>query len=715
MAYSSLRSDDSTEVDDRPLSVRRKRRCSTALVDPVHQPKIEQIDESGGIEPEPAKTPSKPKKKVRFSDPGPEITGPPLSTGLTPALSRTSFDAFRPQPIPRSLSQVRQRMSLPNLRANPLPSPSSLSPLEPLSGEIQFAPLCQKLDDRVKRRLRRNNLSTEQEVIEQGKKAEKKSLSECIQEIQHLKAEMSSIKKQQLHGEADGVSNASRGAGREKELEAEIVQLKQEIQDREMSAIPSAPEHSVEEPLTPNSIISLDDDAEGVLGASVTDDSGLEDQATTVTPPQYCEASTQALIQHPRESEVLRSARLSLEYLFPGEIALGLVPDDPKPLFDVMLERLQTFRTRTLIAEDALSTTRDQEANLRTQFNAVLEQLERARRYAEKVGNKHTNEKTRADAAQGKVEALEESLRDASVRVQGLESSVDEKERSTRRLHGALESYRTEVGKLEMLITDLERDHNTAMTKLRSDMDEAVADLECHVTAETVGRRAAESEVEKRDEKIKELRVKEAELIAAVNEKQQILRDIEQAIDGERKNRDQEVGALKHEAGALKHEAGALKHEADAYKHEVSSLKTELSQLRHNARASDRRYEQADQERELIIHKLEQEKHAATRSIAAMQEELAQCSKNAQGIRDAYVSDCRKRSAAAVEHKGLLTPTTGGRFRDADEIEGMEGFVDVQRGKKAKRKQRPDSGVVILEEDGDEDEDENKDTEMYHF
>ena len=535
-------------------------------------------------------------------------------------------------------------------------------------------PFRQVLEERVKRRLRRNNLSEELNEIE----AEKKSISLCKHEIQTLKAELLIARKQQLHGEADGESSASRGVSRVQALEQELVQLKQEIQDQEVTMEIQPFENPVTEPPTPSSIIFVDDTAEDFAESNASANSVLKDQASNADPPQYSEASTQASVQHPREVETLRSARLSLEYLFPGEIALGLVPEDPKPLLDIMLERLQLLRTRTLIAEDESSTTKSQESNLRTQFNSVLEQLERARKYAEKVGTKHSNEKARADVAETKAETLEANVRDASTQLRILEKSNSEKDRSILKLQGALESYRTEVGKLELLITRVESEHNVAMKKLKSEMDEAVADLECHVTAETIGRREAEQQVEQRDRRIKELKVRETELMAAVNEKQQIIRDTEQAFAMERNN---------HERS-------------------VSTLNAQLNHLRHNVRNSDRRYEQADQLREVLTRKLEEEKRASLRAIAAVQEELAQCSRNADGIREAHVSDSKKRGVDVMEHKGLLTPTTGGgRFRDADEIEGLDGLVEVQRGKKRKSRKRPDSGIVILEEDEDGDED----------
>ncbi|KAL9632756.1 MAG: hypothetical protein Q9164_005121 [Protoblastenia rupestris] len=699
MARPSVEHEDLAVVDDRPVAVRRKRRCSTALVDPLHEPKIEPADDSKTNPPEPARTPSKPKKKVRFSDPGPALsTSASSSTGLTPALCRTSFDSFtsfESVPTPRLFARPSRRKSLPNLRETTLPLPSLPPPPGALSGKLQFQPFCDVLDNRAKRRLRRNNLSEELNEIDAEKK---KTNTQGSRVIQDLKDELALVRKQQMHGEVDGQSNALRASSRVQELEKEIIQLKEEMCDH--TAEPQKHARTSNEPTTPDSIIFVDDTAEDFVEADFNTNSVLREQTPKSESLTYNNASTQDALSHPREVEILRSARLSLEYLFPGEIALGLVPDDPKQLLDTMLERLQSLRTRTLIAEDSLSTTQTQESNLRTQFNAVLGQLERARKYAEKVGTKRTAETARADAAEAKVDALGISVGDASSKVRELEASTNEKDRSIQRLQDALESYRIEVGKLELLVTRIEGDQNAEMTKLKSDMDEAVADLECHVAAETIGRRAAEAEVELRDQKIKELKThekelktREKELMNAVNEKQQIIRDTEKAF----------TKTVDEKQQIIRNTERAFTQQSTSREHEVGTLNVRISQLSSELHTSHHGRERAEQACDILMRKLEEEKEASMRAIAAVQEELKQCSTNAEGIRAAHESDSRKRGRDVMEHKGLLTPTIGGRFRDADEIEGIDGFIEVHRGKKGKGRRRPDSGIVILEEDEDED------------
>ena len=646
MAHNTVRAEDLMDPDDRPVALGRKRRHSTTQAGRLHESKIEPADDSKVNPPGPDKTPAKPKKKkVRFSDPGPDISAPAASsTGLTPALRRTSFTSFQPVRTPRLLARSSRPPSLPNLRASTLPSPNLSDGPGSFSGEIQFAPLCTLLDDRVKRQLRRRNLSEEQNEIE----AEKKSDRQC---------------KCELHGDVDGKSRASRNSNGEEELQ-------EGKRDRSNTAEPAVPTQASFELPTPSSTIFVDDTAVDLVETDASTARTLRDQAPRAEVSNYKDVSTQDALPNPQEIEMLRSARLSLEYLFPGEVTLGLVSENPGPLIDTLLERLKTLKTQMLIAKDSLSTMQDQESNLRTQFNAVLEQLDRARKYAEKVSTDQTAQKARAESAENKIEAFEASLQHSSTRVQELDASTDEKDRSIQKLQEALESYRTEVGKLELLITRIEREHQTAMAKLKSEMDEAVADLECHVTAEIIGRRAAEAVVEQRDQQILELRSREKELMASINEKQQIIRNAERAFTEERSGAEREVG----------------------------TLNVRISQLSSDLFTSERA-------RDVLVRRLDEENKASMRAIAAVQEELRQCSRNTQGIKDAHASESKKRGADVMEHKGLLTPTTGGRFRDADEIEGIEGFVEVNRGKgKGRMRKRPDSGIVMLEEDADDED-----------
>ena len=649
-------------TDDRPLAVRRKRRISTRLPDAVDVPKSEPSVEAEGCSREPPKTPTKSKKRVRFTDPGPEPSAPSLSTGLTPHLKRTSFIQQALGPLtPRLLAAGTRRRSLPVQLSTSLPSPSLSPSPGPFSGVFQFAPLRQVLDDRLKRRLRRNNLSVEINDIDE----ERKSKTKLNQEIQCLKDELAGAKvSSKEHSDEPDGETAS--AERVRELEQQLVELRREMRERSTTAEPTSGSHDLQKMVSSPMEIFVDDADEDFVATTFDDNGALREQTPVSVLQPVSEAATQVALPSPTHTEIFRSARISLEYLFPGEIALGLMPEDPKPLLDVMLDRLRTLKAQAFMAEGSLKATETQESNLRNQFNAVLAQLDRARVYAEDLSKRHSNEKTRADNAQARVSMLETSLQNTSSKAIDLVKEVDEKERSIEKLQDALESYRVEVGKLELLITRSEDEHNAAISQLRSDMDEAVADLECHVAAETRGRREAEQEVQERNVRIRELKVREQELQAAVHKKQEVIRETEVIFAEERGGREREAGGLNVTIG---------------------TLSTDLSECKAKVAA-------AEEKQQLLMRNLEEERDSGLRAVEAVQNELAICTAKAEGVKVAHVNDVQRRGAEVTEHKGLLTPVSVTRFKD------VEGYVEFRRGKKGKR---PDSGIGVLEEDEDED------------
>jgi len=640
--------------DDRPIAVRRKRRVSTALADPVHVPALQKTEVDFEQPMPAAKTPTKLKKRVRFSDPGPEVLTATASTGLTPYLRRTSFSpglrGLAPL-TPRLLTGDHRRLSLPVQLSTSLPSPSLSPSPAPFSGEVQFEPLRQTLNPRLKRRLRRNHLSEEINNVEEEKRSELK----WRQEIQDLKDELAFAKRSTSEEHSHETEGQPESSARVQELEQQLDDVRGQMLEPTAA---TAGSHDLPTPEIDIFVDNTDDDV-----------GGLRDFDSFAPSRSVNEATTQASLPSPAHTETFREARLFLEYLFPGEITLGLIPEDPKPLLDVMFERMRRLKADLLFAEEQLSTTSTSESNLRTQFNAVLEQLDRARKYGETISTRISNEKARADASQAKVQSLEATVQTAANKVAEWEKESNEKERSLDRLQNALESYRVEVGKLESLITRIEGDHNTAISAVRAEMDEAVADLECHVVAETRGRRESEQEVAERDEKIKQLKAQEQELKNALNEKQETIRETEKVFEEERIGREREVGGLN----------------------------VRIGQLTTNLSESDAKVTAGEVKQAILMRKLEEERDAGLRAVEAVQEKLAHAKEKAEGIKTAYVSDVQRRGAEVTQSQGLLTPVTVTRFKDVD----VQGYVQVRRGK-AKAKKR-DSGIVILEEDENED------------
>lgn len=255
--------------DERPIAVRRKRRSSIGTNSLSRSKSQTSVPQSHGISTPPT-TPKRNKKRVRFSDPGPEIETEYASSGLTPFIRRTTL----------STPQSKRRQSTPAALWN-LASYDS-----PICGTLQFQPLRQVLEGRVKRRLRRNGLSEEVNIIEWDKKREvkgrKAELERLRRELKAKDIEMQSMRDEQdlasqLEGES-GVSFTTTTTLRTKvqELERQILDLKAELQQKEVDAA-EGPNWTMaaQDPYT------LDDDDDDMMIANYDDEFTLNDEILT--------------------------------------------------------------------------------------------------------------------------------------------------------------------------------------------------------------------------------------------------------------------------------------------------------------------------------------------------------------------------------------------------------------------------------------------------
>lgn len=673
MARQDIEYDPEAVEDDRPIAVRRQRRSSTGLQQPAKHTRSSTPDVSARSDEnhqENTRSPRKAKKRVRFSDPGPEIIKSSSSTGLTPYVRRTiltpTSQAFSPSSTRLLAQSPRRRLSLPIQ----LPSPS------PISGEIQFAPLRQVLDDRVKRRLRRNNLSEEVNEIE----AERLEDGKRRHELRELKGELARMRKHGIDAKDVGFCDTA-SEERVRELEAELQRLKAEIRERSMTHESTSADNRQDDIASTDvnmadgesedefMMVNFDSDGTLIDGKTRPDLSSTSSAAIQVSMPNPTHEPLQQELTSLQATLAAHTARftwirLSLERLFPGENPLPLQTSEPQPILDSMLLRLQYLKNQLEATESALSAKQSQESNLRTQFNAVLQQLDRARTHAQEQ-----------DASKTKLSS------DAKTEIGLLEKDLDEKDRSIQKLQNVLETYRNEVSSLESLVTRLETEHAgvvTAMTGdlertiagVRVEMDEAVADLECKVAAEAKGRRAVEQAAVERGDRVRELEELEKELKGSVNEKQRVIRALEKSIEKQSQTKEQEIGALNVSVGEL---TSSL---ADA---KAELLKLEVERIR-------------------LIGRVEEERECGVRVVETMKEEMDHCMDRVEEAREAHVKDVHSRGAEVVENKGLLTPVSAVRFRDA---ESCEGYVEIKRGKN-RRKRGLDSGNGILEEDEDQ-------------
>lgn len=136
-------------------------------------------------------TPKKSKKRVRFSDPGPRLPQDVdiASTGLTPAMRRTSFDPNSGDCTP---SRKARRRSAQTPRPPRLYDQVEHFDESCTERRIQFTPLRQILDPRTQRRIKRSGLSDEMNHIEQ----EKRDAGKLEKTMKSLREERDTLKNE---------------------------------------------------------------------------------------------------------------------------------------------------------------------------------------------------------------------------------------------------------------------------------------------------------------------------------------------------------------------------------------------------------------------------------------------------------------------------------------------------------------------------------------
>ncbi|GAD93437.1 hypothetical protein AOR_1_2714174 [Paecilomyces variotii No. 5] len=180
------------------------------------------------------------KKKVRFSDPGPQLQPfDEASTGLTPAILRTSFeecDITLNETYNRTPSRRRQRrQSAPLEHTQSLQDPAFPIEFPPAPRMLQFTPLRQILDERTQRRIRRIGMSEEIDDIQREKREKLKGSKEMLRqkdlELATLKEELEAVKNARVETEKHDESGESPSDSKRRiaELEAEVSRLRREI------------------------------------------------------------------------------------------------------------------------------------------------------------------------------------------------------------------------------------------------------------------------------------------------------------------------------------------------------------------------------------------------------------------------------------------------------------------------------------------------------
>ncbi|KAK1990018.1 hypothetical protein LX36DRAFT_741112 [Colletotrichum falcatum] len=150
-------------------------------------------------------------------------------------------------------------------------------------------------------------------------------------------------------------------------------------------------------------------------------------------------------------SGALRTARLELEYLTPGEIALPLSSHGGEVL-DLLLERLRALARRAREDEASIDEYHELELSLRQQLGARAAAM---------------------DELGGELRRAREALGERGARVADLEVGVE-------RLKGAVAGYEREVAELEGVVGRMEGEHRDALAA-RDAQEDAIAALEARL------------------------------------------------------------------------------------------------------------------------------------------------------------------------------------------------------------------------------------------
>jgi len=178
-----------------------------------------------------------------------------------------------------------------------------------------------------------------------------------------------------------------------------------------------------------------------------------------------------------------RLARLELERLVPGETSIGF---DNQSVLPEILKKTKLLSNKLKAKENELKSSKDQHHNLKNNFEKAIIAAEKA------------NE--RIKQLESTLDSTTEETLHIRMRSQQLERDLSEKEKDVTSLSNALNKYRGDITRLEILITTLQNDYDSTQNSAHK-----IEELEARVASETTGRRAAEISAVQRLQRINEL------------------------------------------------------------------------------------------------------------------------------------------------------------------------------------------------------------------
>ncbi|PKY04632.1 hypothetical protein P168DRAFT_326450 [Aspergillus campestris IBT 28561] len=691
----------------------------------------------------PCRTPRRSSKRVRFSDPRPQVHDEPdMSTGLTPALYRTSFDeSMGGGAGPRTPSRRR---------STPLPrSRRWLDPLAPGDGSspdrvVQFAPLRQILTPRTQRQIRRVGLSEEINHIER----EKRDAAQYQKMVQTLRQERDSLKQELARAQTRDTPD-SQSAGEDttwmlpraqiEHLQSENTRLREEISFSsarnydQRATTPSETDTVLinDTAFEGTMLVSDSPDMRGIDGLQLPtpDDYSLRDQPS----PNYTQDAELLALSLDLESakkekrDLFEACRSRLSALNGTPIARHLQQPSPPPEFlDSIVPTLTEALSRASDAASALDSVKEEVANLgfsgdsahdmiaemRDRFRSARLGLERAIP-GETPGGLHDGNAT-LGALVKRVEVLVESLddeqclREGSIdRERALRGQFDDLlaryETASRKIRELEESTAASAGDMlhtRMRMQELEREGqeqtvgidrlNEALQKYRDE----VKGLESLVTELEEDKRVS-NDMHKKEVARLEQRAVTAETTMAEREAhiQQLEDTVEQnriracdltaKVEQLEKDHQSAMETLEQRTAQQLHsdqEIGRMNVRVSELTTQLEAAQAETAKLhRHNAGLED----QLRTETDARDHLLDQWAADQARSFAYMKETISNQRRSARARAANWEMKSDELQSSPTARSDPLTPISATRFVD----------VEVGRGK---HRRRLDSGIGIL-------------------
>ena len=343
-----------------------------------------------------------------------------------------------------------------------------------------------------------------------------------------------------------------------------------------------------------------------------------------------------------------RTARLELEYLDPGELALPLSSHGAEVL-DLVLARLRELARKAREDDDAIDEYHELELSLRQQLSARVDAMV---------------------ALEQEAEQNQLVLRERDERIAELEVGLD-------RLKGAVEGYRRDIVQMEEIVQKVDEESKTTTIRLKDDLSKAQTELQ-----DTRG------SLDKRGREVAELEKKLADAMAETSALEKQLKDLQMRKDAETKVRNKSHGSALALRDARVME---LRREIYGINDKLRSAHETIMKLRVENAGLERRAEKA----------AEEEKNAKE-AVDAMKAELEKVVAAAAATAAAAAPGSRRRTRSSSKEPTTPEP---GSFLSGE-------FARSGLGKKGKKRRYDSGLGFLDEEEDDGGVDDTEEVEL---